>query len=409
MESTLKTLFYLKKPKNYKNGSMPIYLRITIDLLPKEISTGILCNPSSWNNKTERIKDSDPLCYKGNATLDYIENKAKDNFRYLKEMDPTRKLSEQDIKDLVLGKQIKRKMLLDVFREHNEKVRQLVGQDFSAGTLERYQTSLKHTADFIRLQYNTSDISISQVDHLFISEYDHYLRSVRKCNNNTTVKYIKNFKKIILICLASGYIVTNPFINYKPKLKPVNRTALTENELKSLTKKKLSLERLDAVRDMFLFCCYTGLAYVDVAALNRSNIVQGIDGEMWLHTFRKKTLTPTNVPLLEFAINIIEKYKDHPKCNHHIFPAISNQKTNSYMKEIADLCGIDKNLTFHIARHTFATTVTLSNGVPIDTVSKMLGHSNIRTTQIYAKTLERKISNDMNNLKMKLNAKKMKF
>jgi integrase len=402
MNSTLKTLFYLKKPKKYKGGGMPVYLRISTGDLPKELSTGVMCTPASWDSKSERLKASDPNSQSANVILNQIEFKAKDNFRYLQEMEPYRFLSSQAIKEVLTGKQIKSKTLLQVFQEHNEKVKALVGQEFSPGTLERYQTSLKHTADFIKYKYETSDLSINQVNHIFITEYDFYLRSVRKCNNNTTVKYIKNFKKIILICLASGYISTNPFLNYKPKLKPVNRVALTEEELGWLERKSFNAERLEAVKDIFLFGCYTGLAYADVAALNRTNILKGIDGDIWLHTFRQKTSTATKVPLLDVALALIRKYEDHPKCEQLVFPLISNQKMNAYLKEIADICGINKDLTFHIARHTFATTVTLSNGVPIDTVSKMLGHTNIRTTQLYAKTLEHKISNDMAVLKNKL-------
>ena len=402
MDGTLKTLFYLKKPKNYKGGKMPVYLRITIDFLPKELSTGVMCDPSYWNNRAERLKDSDSESQKGNLTLSQIEIKARDNFRYLQSMEPNRVLSAQDIKELVTGKEAKRITLLQVFRDHNEKVKALVGQEFSAGTLERYETSFKHTADFIKSFYKTADISIGQVNHIFISEYDFYLRSVRKCNNNTTVKYIKNFKKIILICLASGYISTNPFLNYKPKLKPVSRIALTNEELSLLRNKSFIVERLECVKDTFLFCCYTGLAYADVAALNRSHILKGIDGDIWLHTFRQKTSTATKVPLLDSALTLIAKYVNHPRCEHNIFPLISNQKMNAYLKEIADVCGIEKDITFHIARHTFATTITLSNGVPIDTVSKMLGHTSIRTTQLYAKTMELKISKDMTDLKDKI-------
>jgi len=402
MDSNLKTLFYLKKPKNYKAGEMPVYLRITLNLIPKELATGVSCLPSHWNRKTERIKDCSPSAFAGNSIISQMKLKANDNYRYLTEVEPNRIISATDIKDILLGKRIKRIMLLDVFREHNEKVRGLVGQEFSAGTLQRYETSLKHTADFIKQKYNSLDIAVSQVNHLFISEYDFYLRSVRRCNNNTTVKYIKNFKKIILICLASGFITNNPFLNYKPKLKPVNRMALTLEELRLLENKKFSIDRLETVKDTFLFCCYTGLAYADVSALKPANILKGIDGEIWIHTFRQKTLTATKVPLLESALQLIFKYKDHRKCKQQIFPLISNQKMNAYLKEIADLCGIDKLLTFHIARHTFATTITLSNGVPIDTVSKMLGHTSIRTTQLYAKTLEKKISNDMAVLKTKL-------
>jgi integrase len=405
MDSNLKTLFYLKKPKNYVSGEMPIYYRITLNLVPAELSTGISCIPSHWNKKTERIKESHLDSVRDNMVLSQLELRAKDNYRYISEMEPHRIMSSQDIKDILLGKQIKRIMLLDVFREHNEKVKGLIGQDFSAGTLQRYETSFKHTADFIKKKYKATDIAVTQVNHLFISDYDFYLRSVRGCNNNTTVKYIKNFKKIILICLASGYIVTNPFLNYKPKIKLVNRIALTLDELGLLEKKVFNIDRLDAVKDTFLFCCYTGLAYADVSSLKRGNILKGIDGEIWLHTFRQKTLIPTKVPLLDKALKLITKYKGHSKCSEQIFPLISNQKMNAYLKEIADICGIQKDLTFHIARHTFATTITLSNGVPIDTVSKMLGHTNIRTTQLYAKTLEQKISADMMLLKQKLQKK----
>jgi hypothetical protein len=272
MDSSLKTLFYLKKPKNYIAGEIPVYLRITINLVPAELSTGIVCLPSSWNRKMERMKDSHPGSVQANMVLGQLELKAKDNYRYLTEMETQRIITAQDIKDILLGKQIKRIMLLEIFREHNDKIRDLIGQEYSAGTLQRYETSLKHTLDFIKKKYKASDIAISQVNHVFISEYDFYLRSARKCSNNTTVKYIKNFKKIVLICLASGYINTNPFLNYKPKIKAVNRTALTVDELRLLENKAFGIGRLEAVRDTFLFCCYTGLAYADVSALKRTNI-----------------------------------------------------------------------------------------------------------------------------------------
>jgi site-specific recombinase XerD len=403
MDSKLKTLFYLKKPKNYIKGPLPVYLRISLDYPPKELSTGVSCTLGAWNSKNERIKGSDIEATKNNGALEKLENKVRDTFRYLTENEPDTIITSALIKDKVLGKTVKAKTLLDVFNEHNQQVAALVGRDFASGTLQRYQTSLKHTADFIKHKYKSSDIALNRVDHRFISDYDFYLRSVRKCENNTTVKYLKNFKKIILICLASGYMKSDPFLNYKSKLKKVIREELTEDELNTMASRHFQIERLTLVRDIFLFCCYTGLAYIDIKNLKRSEVLKGIDGEMWIHTARQKTSTPTRIPLLPAALEIITRYKDHSKCESEdrILPVLSNQKMNSYLKEIADLCGITKSLTFHIARHTFATTVTLSNGVPIDTVSKMLGHTSIRTTQIYARTLERKISNDMDSIKKK--------
>lgn len=371
-------------------------------MLPKELSTGYSCPTKHWDVKTERIKNIAAEDAKTNDALTHLENKVKNNYRYLREMEPDLVITSCELKDRVKGKITKDQALLGVFREHNAKVQALVGREFAAGTLERYETSLKHTAAFISSRYKCNDLPLSRINHVFISEYDFYLRTVHNCNNNSTVKYMKNFKKIILICLASGYITINPFLTYKMKLKSVNRTALTNEELQALTNRHFKIDRLILVRDIFLFCCYTGLAYADVKGLNRGNLITGVDGELWIQSFRQKTGTPVRVPLLDFALKLIEKYVDHPKCEFNVFPVLSNQKTNAYLKEIADLCEISKDLTFHIARHTFATTITLSNNVPIDTVSKMLGHTNIRTPQLYAKTMEKKISGDMAMLKTKL-------
>lgn len=289
-------------------------------------------------------------------------------------------------------------------QDHNDKVEALIGQDFAPGTLERYKTSLKHTQEFLNWKYKISDIDITKIDHAFIMDYDFWLRSVRKCANNTEVKYIKNFKKIMRLCMANGWLSKDPFLGYKAKIKEVERPYLTKEEIQAVYEKEFASERLNQVRDIFLFSCYTGLAYVDVVKLSKSHINIGIDGDKWIFTNRQKTGTATRVPLLPLAQEIILKYEDHPECVNLnvLFPVLSNQKMNSYLKEIANVCGINKELTFHIARHTFATTVTLSNGVPIESVSKMLGHKNIKTTQHYAKILDKKVSDDMLALKKNL-------
>ena len=273
--------------------------------------------------------------------------------------------------------------------------------------MERYETSLKHTKNFLLWKYNISDISIEKIDYSFIMEYEFYLRSVRKCANNTAVKYIKNFHKIINICLANGWLTKDPFANYKSKVKEVIREYLTEREIQDLMEKELVSDRLELVRDIFIFSCFTGLAYIDVKQLSKDNIVLGIDGDKWINKNRQKTDTSSRIPILPTAQFIIDKYANHPVCVNEdkLLPIFSNQKMNAYLKEIATVCGINKELTFHIARHTFATTVTLSNGVPIETVSKMLGHTNLKTTQHYAKILDKKISEDMQVLKAKFNTK----
>jgi site-specific recombinase XerD len=296
------------------------------------------------------------------------------------------------------------KMLVPIFEEHNKQVKALIGKEYSKGTYDRYETSLKHTKAFLLWKYQVIDIDIYGIDHEFITSYDFYLRSERNCNNNSTVKYLKNFKKIILICIANGWLDKDPFVKYKPKVKEVKRDFLNSEDLETLANKKLVSDRVSQVRDIFLFSCYTGLAYADVKKLKRSEIVPGIDGQKWIYTSRQKTDTDSRVPLLPNALDLMAKYEDHPQCvdDGLLLPVLSNQKMNSYLKEIADACGITKELTYHIARHTFATTVTLANGVSIESVSKMLGHKNIRTTQHYAKILDQKVSEDMTLLKQKL-------
>lgn len=294
-----------------------------------------------------------------------------------------------DFKEKWLGVEEKQVMLLEVFQMHNDKVGKLIGKDYAPGTLLRYQTSLQHTRDFIKWKYSVNDIDVKKLSYSFITDYEFWFKSIRCCNHNTIMKYIGNFKKVIHLCLKNGWVVRDPFIGFKMNKKEVVRDYLTKEELQRLSAKEFGIERLGQVRDVFLFSCYTGLAYVDVQKLKRSEIGTGLDGESWIFTSRQKTEIPTRIPLLPVALEIMNKYEKHPQClnQDRVLPVLSNQKMNAYLKEIAGLCGIPKALTFHIARHTFATTVTLSNGVPIETVSRMLGHSNLRTTQHYAKIL----------------------
>ena len=398
-------LFYLKKRANSKEEKVPVYVRITCDGQRAELATGQKIPAKYWDPGDERAKGKIDSVSKINSVLNDIELKINDTIRYLRDIGE--ELTADKIKNRFLGKSEKPVMLLDVFQEHNRKVAALVNQEFAPGTVTRYETTLKHTQDFMQWKYKINDIRVKQIDHRFISEFEFYLRSVRKCNNNSAFKYIKNFGKIVRICLASGWITVNPFLNYKIKIKKVERPFLSKEELETMASKKFISPRLEQVRDIFLFSCYTGLAYVDVQKLKRSEIVQGFDGEQWVFTSRQKTDTPSRIPLLPYAISVIDKYRDHPQCEggDRLLPILSNQKTNAYLKEIADLCGINKDLTFHIARHTFATTVTLLNGVPIESVSKMLGHTNIKTTQHYARILDLKVGEDMGVLRKKLQSR----
>ncbi|MCD0456270.1 site-specific integrase [Chryseobacterium sp. LC2016-27] len=406
MNKTFNLLFFIKKNKIRTNGTAPIYLRITIDGKMADITAKRYINPKKWDNKAHRALGNSIEAKTLNVYLKTLEQQVYDcHYLMMKEEEF---VTSEGLKSKLLGTDISTRMLIPIFQDHNDKVEALVGQDFAPGTLERYKTSLKHTQEFLIWKYKTSDIDITKIDHAFIMDYDFWLRSVRKCANNTAVKYIKNFKKIIRLCMANGWLSKDPFVGYKAKLKVVERPYLSKEEIQTIYEKEFASDRLNQVRDIFLFSCYTGLAYVDVKKLSKSHINIGIDGDKWIFTNRQKTDTSTRVPLLPLAQELIFKYEEHPECVNLnvLFPVLSNQKMNSYLKEIANVCGINKELTFHIARHTFATTVTLSNGVPIESVSKMLGHTNIKTTQHYAKILDQKVSNDMSVLKTKLQDKK---
>ena len=399
MNKTFNLLFFIKKNKIRTNGTAPIYLRITIDGKAAEIAAKRYIDPKKWDNKAHKAVGNSQEAKILNAYLKTLEQQVYDfHYLMLKEEDF---VTAESLKSKLLGTDVTTRMLIPIFQEHNDKVEALVGQDFAPGTLERYKTSLKHTQEFLNWKYKVSDIDITKIDHVFIMDYDFWLRSVRKCANNTAVKYIKNFKKIIRLCMANGWLSRDPFLGYKAKLKVVERPYLTKEEIQAIYEKEFASDRLNQVRDFFIFSCFTGLAYVDVKQLSKSNINIGIDGDQWIFTRRQKTDTSTRVPLLPLARELVLKYENHPQCVNSdvLFPILSNQKMNSYLKEIASICGINKELTFHIARHTFATTVTLSNGVPIESVSKMLGHTNIKTTQHYAKILDKKVSEDMSVLR----------
>jgi site-specific recombinase XerD len=307
-----------------------------------------------------------------------------------------------------LGLADKPRMLLELFQQHNDQIAALiqVGQDFAPGTLERYKTARDHTLSFLQWKYKINDIDIKRLDFEFASQFEFWLKTVRRCNHNTTMKYIGNLKKIINSCIKKGWLQKDPFLGFKMTKQEVYRVALTEEDLRVISARQFGSERLNHVKDIFLFCCFTGLAYADVKKLKRTEISRGIDGEYWIFTNRQKTDTRSRIPLLPQAIAIMEKYRDYPTCENSglVLPVLSNQKMNAYLQEIGDLCEIGKHLTFHIARHTFATTVTLSNGVPIESVSMMLGHRNLKTTEHYAKVLDGKISHDMLLLKKKFGA-----
>ncbi|MCW3161330.1 site-specific integrase [Chryseobacterium oryctis] len=407
MNAKISILFYAKRAKTSVAGLVPIYLRITIDGVRLEISSKRFVTPEKWSQEQSRMKGSSEEARSLNAYLDILKAKVHDAQKEIVQEGDL--VSVDTLKNKLLGTLQKSRMLIPIFQDHNNRMEALIDKEFAQGTLTRYKTCISHTKEFLKWKFNLSDIDVRKIDYAFLNDFEFYLRTEKSCNNNSAVKYIKNFGKIIRICLANGWIERDPFVNYHSKFNEVTRQFLNEQEIEKLFTKDLRNERLSQVRDVFLFSCFTGLAYIDTQKLTQQNINLGLDGNKWIFTTRQKTKTTSNIPLLPQAEKIIEQYQTHPICinSGKLLPVLSNQKMNAYLKEIADLCGIDKELTYHIARHTFATTVTLSNGVSIESVSKMLGHKSIKTTQHYAKILDKKVSEDMVILREKLEYRKV--
>ena len=399
LDSSFGMFFFLKTSKSKKSQNSFVYLRITVDKTSVELSTKRKWTPAKWNSRIGRADGKTEDVKTLNAFLDSLQIKVLQAKKHL--MDSEKDISAMNIKNVLLGITDDRKMILEIFLEHNERMKSLIGKEFAQGTYKRYMTGYRHTSAFIQSKFGKEDIEIRKLNYEFLADFYYWFRSVKNCSHNTTVKYLIYFKKIVLLCLKKGWLLRDPFIGFNLASKEVVRDILTKEELDKIKSKEFSIIRLDNVRDIFLFSCFTGLAYIDVKNLKRNQVIKGIDGKKWIFTQRQKTQSPTRLPLLPKALEIVDKYKDHPECiaNGNVLPVLSNQKMNAYLKEIADICGIEKPLTFHIARHTFATTVTLSNGVPLETVSKMLGHKSLKQTQHYAKIIDLKISQDMQALK----------
>jgi len=402
MKTKITLHFYAKSTKVNANGKLPIYVRLTVNGQRLEFSSKKFIEKTKWSSELAKMKGNTEEARSINSYLDMMRSKVLSAEMEL--LHKEEELSIENFQSILLDKNKNHRMLVPVFQDHNNKMKELIGKKYALGTLQRFEVTLNHIQNFLQWKYNVTDIRIDKVDHCFITELEFYLRSVKNCSNNTSVKYVRNFRKIIKICLNNDWLEKNPFSKYEGKVIEVDKEFLTEEEIQKIYTKKFINTRLELVKDIFIFCCFTGLAYIDVQQLRKDHLGIGIDGNKWIFKNRQKTDTRSKIPLLPIAEELIQKYSDHPKCinEDRILPVLSNQKMNSYLKEIGDVCGIQKEITFHMARHSFATSITLTNGVPIESVSKMLGHKSLRTTQHYAKIVDKRVSDDMAILKQKL-------
>lgn len=388
-------LFFIKRTKLLKNGEAPIFVRITVNKERAEFGLKKSVLPKLWDESNQRVKGKAQSALNINSSIEGILKKVEAINAYMSMEGEV--VTARLLKEKLVGKKEDRRTILKIFQTHNDNARKLIGIDFAKDTVTRYETSYKHTYDFIRWQYKREDLALEELNKHFVDNYEIYLKTVRNCSHNTATKYLKNFKKIVIIALDNGWLAKDPFGNKKLKLLPVNPTHLTKEELIKIQRKEITIDRLAEVRDVFLFCCYTGLAFSDVKTLRKLHLSLDGEGITWIHKKRTKTGQMSTIFLIDAAKAILKKYANHPDVvtKDILLPVKSNQKMNTYLKELADICGVDKPITTHVARHTFATTVTLENNMPLEVVSKSLGHSNTKMTQHYAKTTEVLIKNNM--------------
>lgn len=386
----------IKKTKVKNNNKVPIYVRLTYNHYRIELATKQYVEIDKWDNRMQQVKGNNEAAKTTNHILQSILTNI--NKVYYELMSENISFTVFDIRDKYReNKKPNVVLLLEVFKKHNNNVKMLIGKGFSKPTYTKFETTYKHLENFINVHYEDADYNVNKVNLDFIENFEYFLKK-NNCNQNITMKYISNLKKIILHCYGNKWIEYNPFNSYKIKLERVERQILSYEEVNKIINKEFKIERLDKVRDCFIFCCFTGLAFKELSALTKENIIEE-DGVKYIKQNRQKTNNISIIPLLPKALEILEKYD-------YKLPVNANQKMNAYLKEIAAVCDINKNLTTHIGRHTFATTITLANGVPIESISKMLSHTSIKTTQIYTKIQTEKLKEDMQNLSIILQNKK---
>lgn len=396
MKSTYRILFLIRKRDLNKDGLANIMVRISISGEKAEFSSKEFVKPEMWNSLGKvmgRTKEAQQI----NDSLDKIKIALDKQYKEILEKDGY--VTPDKLRDTYLGKIIRKHSVLSLYDIKVEQKRNLVGKTIRCTTLSKYLATRKRVADFMVYKYKKEDMPIRDINFQFVTDYEVYLKSICKCGHNSTVKHLRYLKQVVTNALKNRYITVDPFDDYTLGYKPVKKEFLIEPEIKKLMNKKFESKRLEEVRDVFLFQIFTGLAYIDAANLTEDNIIEDGFGQKWIQLTRQKSSVQANIPLLDVPLSILKKYRGLE--DGKLLPIHTNQKMNEYLKEIASLCGINKRLTTHCGRHSFGT-IMLTKGVSIESVSKMLGHTNITTTQIYAKVLNQKIFTEVNKVRGEL-------
>lgn len=405
--NSFNVLFFLKKTKLLKNGEASVCMRITVDGTRVENNIRKSIDPSLWSQAKESARGKSRKSCDLNAYIENARIKLHQIFCELEEQNQP--ITARLLQEIFFGQDKEPeavRTLIGTMKEHNDQCRALVGKDYALITVRRYESCKRYLAELIRQKYGKDDLPLAEVNGELVRAFEFYLKTEKECQQNTVIRYMKCLKKITNLALANEWIAKDPFIGIKFHEKEVIREFLTMDELLTIYHKEFSLERITVVRDVFIFAAFTGLAFIDVQQLSPQHIVKDNNGNLWIRKPRQKTKNMCNIPLLDIPLEILRKYADYPayKKKGVLLPVPCNQKMNSYLKEIADLCQIKKNLTTHTARHSYATSVCLANGVSIENVAKMLGHSNIKMTQHYARVLDSSILKDMNNVRSVLSS-----
>ena len=392
----LNTLYILNKHKMNKKGLCPLTCRLTFRNLKKHFATGKFIKPTNWNSKQQLVEPPEPDVELINTQLSLIRTKLNQAFLFLQVNEVS-----FDVHDIYLqykGKPLKKERgVVEVYEMHSQRIKKLIGIDIQEVTYKKYLESGKHLKDFIKHKYKQKDIKLKALRSSFIDDYVYFLKVEKKFQQSTLNKAVQRFRKVIKYAIAEDYLYKDPFMLYRPKTfkKPV--VFLNPEQLKKLEQTTFSIVRIQQIKDMFVFCCYTGLGFSEMKNLKKKQITVEFDGELWININRQKTKKDFKVPLLPKAKKIMEQYAND---SEYVFPSVSNTHFNAYLKEIANVVGIEFNLTHHIARKTFASTVLLYNDVPMEIVSRLLGHSKLQTTQDhYGKVVQKKISLEMERLK----------
>ena len=398
----LKVTFYLKKNETRADGTVPVLGRIRIGSSMVQFSAKVNVTEKLWDVKSGRAKGKSKAATNVNAELDNLCVAIHSAYKELQLKSDN--VLALDVKNAFQGIATEQDTLVKHYEYLNEKFYKNVGVNRSVDTYKRYCVALNHLKKFLHKKYKVRDMAFQALNSTFVKSFDLYLRADLGFSNHTIINIMARLHLVIKSAMDNGLIRQDPFIGYEYISQPLVARCLSEEEFNLILKTPLPKDNMNLVRDVFIFSCMTGLAFSDLRNLTPEHLKQAEDGVWWIHTARKKTGTPCHIPLMELPLQLIKKYKGISD-KGRLFPMLSCSKTNINLKKIAKICGIERCLTFHQARHTYASLITLSQGVPIDTVRELLGHRDWRSTRIYAHLTQKKIGDDMVNLQSKIEGK----